>query len=138
MTREQIFSILNCSTYSSYHTYDNILFGYDLQFFTKEKGYIYGYSLIYRGESEFPMYGIKNNGFYIDSQVCIINNINELRKFGQCVINGDDSIFTKKFDIEKTKITDDKLLNQMVRKDKTILNMLYSYSNGYTYILRIK
>ncbi len=137
MTREELFNAVGCLTYSSYHNYDNIIYGYDLQFYNKKKKkYIYNYSIIYRNENTFPMYGVVTNMFYVDSKICIINNMDELKKFGLACMNEDNSIFTKKFDIQKINVTDDKTLNQMARNDKSILNMVYK--EDYTYILRIK
>ena len=127
---DNLINRVGAKTYSSYSDTDVNglhIISYILQFYNKE--WIYGYA-IYNRDMEFPMYGVKDN------MVCLINNEDELKAFGEMAKRKGIDMFTNNIEV-KVEQMDNTDLSERIRTDKSIISIdiddeekLYVYSVG--------
>lgn len=126
---DNLINRVGAKTYSSYSDTDVNglhIISYILQFYNKE--WIYGYA-IYNRNMEFPMYGVKDN------MVCLINNEDELKAFGEMAKRKGTEMFTNNIDVKIEK-EDNSDLSERIRTDKSIITIdiydekIYVYSVG--------
>ena len=127
---DNLINRIGAKTYSSYSDTDVNglhIISYILQFYNKE--WIYGYA-IYNRDMEFPMYGVKDN------MVCLINNEDELKAFGEMAKRKGTDMFTNNIEV-KVEQMDNTDLSERIRTDKSIISIdiddeekLYVYSVG--------
>lgn len=127
---DNLINRVGAKTYSSYSDTDVNglhIISYILQFYNKE--WIYGYA-IYNRDMEFPMYGVKDN------MVCLINNEDELKAFGEMAKRKGTEMFTNNIEV-KVEQMDNTDLSERIRTDKSIISIdiddeekLYVYSVG--------
>ena len=127
---DNLINRVGAKTYSSYSDTDVNglhIISYILQFYNKE--WIYGYA-IYNRDMEFPMYGVKDN------MVCLINNEDELKAFGEMAKRKGTDMFTNNIEV-KVEQMDNTDLSERIRTDKSIISIdiddeekLYVYSVG--------
>lgn len=126
MTRENLISQIGAKTWSSFSDTDFNglhIISYILQFYNKE--WIYGYA-IYNRDMEFPMYGVKDN------MVCLINNEDELKAFGEMAKRKGTEMFTNNI-VVNTEKEDGSDLSERIRTDKSIITIDIYDEKRYVY-----
>ncbi len=128
MTIDNLLDIVDAKCWSDFSDtdYNNThIVKYTLQFYNNE--WIYGYT-IYNRNMNFPMFGVKSDN------VCVINNEEELKAFGEMAKRKGTDMFTNKIDVIVEKNENYSKLGERINNDKSIISIDESYDGDRRYV----
>lgn len=134
-SESELLKIMSCKKHGSYGSIlcgNTILHNMDLLFYNDK--WIYQYSICWRDNFEYPFVALCHIG--TNKYKCfVINNEEDLKKFGNATLNEDNSIFNKDIKIEKHKCKEDDyqtVKNEFDNYVKTHNEVIWGSVGGFT------